>query len=213
MGIAPEDLPRVFEPFFTTKETGKGTGLGLAQVYGFVQQSGGSVDIMSEPGRGTTLLLMLPKASRAAVSPAMPSSTPEAKRGQALRILLVEDNAQVAELATELLREAGHEVEAATTGQAALDRLAVGADFDLVFSDLVMPGGIDGVELARTLRRRWPALPILLATGYSSESAKAQREGFRLLSKPYEPAALLVAVAEVAAAARPTAKVIPLRPA
>ncbi|KAA2233150.1 PAS domain-containing protein [Salinarimonas soli] len=212
-GIAPEDLPRVFEPFFTTKETGKGTGLGLAQVYGFVQQSGGSVDIMSEPGRGTTLMIMLPRASRPA--PMLSATAPMAsmERGQALRILLVEDNKQVAELATELLQEAGHEVVAATTGRDALDRLTVDANVDLVFSDLVMPGGIDGVELARIIRRRWPDLPILLATGYSSESAKAQREGFRLLSKPYEPAALLVAVSEVTAAARPTAKVIPLRPA
>jgi PAS domain S-box-containing protein len=212
-GIAPEDLPRVFEPFFTTKETGKGTGLGLAQVYGFVRQSGGTVDIMSEPGRGTTLSLMLPRASWPAASSPVVSPPAEVDRGRALRILLVEDNGQVAELATELLREAGHEVVAATTGREALDRLADDAAFDLVFSDLVMPGGIDGLQLAQTIRTRWPTLPILLATGYSSESSKAQRKGFRLLSKPYEPAALLAAVAEVAAGGRNTAKVIPLRPA
>jgi PAS domain S-box-containing protein len=213
VGIRPEDLPRVFEPFFTTKETGKGTGLGLAQVYGFVQQSGGTVDIMSEPGRGTTLSLMLPRASRAAARASEAPPTPDVAGGRALRILLVEDNGQVAELATELLREAGHVVELAGTGRDALDRLARDPSFDLLFSDLVMPGGVNGLQLARTVRQKWPSMPVLLATGYSSESSKAQAEGHRLLAKPYEPAALVAAVAEVTGARQTTAKVIPLRPA
>jgi PAS domain S-box-containing protein len=213
VGIRPEDLPRVFEPFFTTKEVGRGTGLGLAQVYGFVQQSGGTVDVMSEPGRGTTLTLMLPRASRAAVSPSEAPPVADTRHGRALRILLVEDNGKVAELATELLREAGHRVEVAVTGRDALDRLARDPNVDLLFSDLVMPGGVDGLQLARTVRQKWPTMPVLLATGYSSETSKAQREGFRLLAKPYEPAVLIAAVSEVAGGGQATAKVIPLRPA
>jgi PAS domain S-box-containing protein len=210
-GIAPEHLPRVFEPFFTTKETGKGTGLGLAQVYGFVQQSAGTVDIMSEPGRGTTLTLMLPRATRPAANsqPMAPVAGDTAARAR--RILLVEDNEQVADLAAALLQEAGHRVERAATARAALDTLLADASFDLVFSDLVMPGGMDGLELARTVRRRWPTLPVLLATGYSSEASQAQREGFRLLAKPYEPSVLLGAVSEMAGLREPGSNVIPLR--
>ncbi len=210
-GIAPEHLPRVFEPFFTTKETGKGTGLGLAQVYGFVQQSAGTVDIMSEPGRGTTLTLMLPRATRPAASsqPMAPVARDTAARAH--RILLVEDNEQVADLAAALLQEAGHRVERAATARAALDALLADASFDLVFSDLVMPGGMDGLELARTVRRRWPTLPVLLATGYSSEASQAQREGFRLLAKPYEPSVLLGTVSEMASPREPGSNVIPLR--
>jgi CheY-like chemotaxis protein len=210
-GIAPEHLPRVFEPFFTTKETGKGTGLGLAQVYGFVQQSAGTVDIMSEPGRGTTLTLMLPRATRPAASsqPMAPVARDTAARAH--RILLVEDNEQVADLAAALLQEAGHRVERAATARAALDALLGDASFDLVFSDLVMPGGMDGLELARTVRRRWPTLPVLLATGYSSEASQAQREGFRLLAKPYEPSVLLGTVSEMASPREPGSNVISLR--
>jgi signal transduction histidine kinase/ActR/RegA family two-component response regulator len=212
MGIPPEDLPRVFEPFFTTKPVGHGTGLGLAQVYGFVKQSGGAIDIMSEPGRGTTLTLVLPRATRTrANQPEAAAAAQDFERP--LRILLVEDNVQVAELATELLREAGHRVEAATTARDALEKLESDSGFDLVFSDLVMPGGVDGLDLARTVRRRWPHLPVLLATGYSAEASRAQSEGFRLLSKPYEPSALAAAIFEVAARRQPGAKVIPLRPA
>jgi PAS domain S-box-containing protein len=212
-GIAPEDLPRVFEPFFTTKEAGKGTGLGLAQVYGFVQQSGGALDIMSEPGRGTVLTLVLPRASKSVAAPPKAAEAREAAGEGTLRVLLVEDNPQVAELAMELLQEAGHRVEAVPTARDALAKLVADARFDLMFSDLVMPGGMDGLELARTVRTRWPNLPVLLATGYSTEASKAQREGFRLLSKPYEPAALVSAVTEVASRRTGGAKVIPLRPA
>jgi PAS domain S-box-containing protein len=211
VGIAPENLPRVFEPFFTTKETGKGTGLGLAQVYGFVQQSGGTVDIMSEPGRGTTITLVLPRAARrpvlaAPAPPPVPRKTPKA-----LRILLVEDNVQVAEMASALLCEAGHEVEHVASAPDALARLRAHAHYDLVFSDLVMPGGLDGLDLARAIRKNWPHLPVLLATGYSAEAGRAQAEGFRLLAKPYEPSALADAVADVAGEPV-SAKVIPIRP-
>ncbi|HEX2554707.1 MAG TPA: PAS domain-containing protein [Microvirga sp.] len=210
-GISPEDLARVFEPFFTTKPVGQGTGLGLAQVYGFVQQSGGHIDIMSEPGRGTVVTLVLPRASRDRPAPPAPSAGAETKAGHALRILLVEDNLQVAELAEALLTEQGHRVVRAATAPEALAVLRRDAAYDLVFSDLVMPGGMDGLELARTVRKLYPAMPILLATGYSAEASRAQSEGYRLLSKPYQPAALTGAVRELTQGAS-TAKVVPLRP-
>jgi CheY-like chemotaxis protein len=143
-GIAPDDLARVFEPFFTTKPVGQGTGLGLAQVYGFVQQSGGHIDIMSEPGRGTVVTLVLPRALRDHQVSAAPTAVREIKAGHALRILLVEDNHQVAELAQALLVEQGHQVVRAATAPEALGMLRRDAAYDLVFSDLVMPGGMDG---------------------------------------------------------------------
>lgn len=166
---------------------------------------------MSEPGRGTTLTLVLPRAARrpAAQAPTQQAVSPRPKR--ALSILLVEDNAQVSEMAAALLSEEGHTVEGAATAPGALTKLRDGASYDLIFSDLVMPGGMDGLELALTVRKRWPDLPVLLATGYSAEASRAQQEGFRLLSKPYEPAALADAVAEMAEHRR-GAKVISLRP-
>jgi PAS domain S-box-containing protein len=210
-GIPPEDLPRVFEPFFTTKPMGQGTGLGLAQVYGFVQQSGGHIDIMSEPGRGTVVTLVLPRTSRDRPTLPAPSVLREIKAGHALCILLVEDNPQVAELAEVLLTEQGHKVVRAATAPEAVAMLRRDAAYDLVFSDLVMPGGMDGLELARTVRKLYPAMPILLATGYSVEASRAQSEGFRLLSKPYQPAALSDAIRDLTQGVS-ASKVIPLRP-
>ncbi|MDQ4136021.1 MAG: ATP-binding protein, partial [Pseudomonadota bacterium] len=212
VGIAPEDLPRVFEPFFTTKPIGEGTGLGLAQVYGFVQQSGGSADIMSEPGRGTTVTLVLPRAARECAQAPAHIASAEPDSARTLRILLVEDNPQVAEIATALLAEQGHSVERAASAPEALAILQDDVGFDLVFSDLVMPGGMDGLELAKTIRRRMPEMPVLLATGYSAEAPRAQSEGFRLLSKPYEPRTLLDAIAEITAQGAPRPNVVALRP-
>jgi CheY-like chemotaxis protein len=192
-GIPPEVLAQVFEPFFTTKEVGKGTGLGLAQVYGFAQQSGGTVDIRSDVGRGTTVTLYLPKGKSATAHPVQAGS-PREPSLQPLRILLVEDNAEVAEVARLLLSERGHTVIHAGTVDDALDILSAGEPVDLTFSDLVMPGGRDGLDLARTIRDRWPNVPILLATGYSDAANRATDEGFTLLLKPYEPETLMSAI-------------------
>jgi CheY-like chemotaxis protein len=195
-----EVLARVFEPFFTTKEIGKGTGLGLAQVHGFAQQSGGSVDIRSEVGQGTTVTLFLPKAQAAAqTDERSPPREPKARRS--LRILLVEDNPQVAAVAASLLREHGHEVRRASSGDEAVVVLEGDHRFDLVFSDLVMPGGRDGLDVAHFVRERWPGLPVLLATGYSEAAGRAVQEGYTLLAKPYIPETLLQAVDDVAAQA------------
>ncbi|WP_262266010.1 ATP-binding protein [Microvirga yunnanensis] len=201
VGIPREALVHVFEPFFTTKTLGQGTGLGLAQVYGFAQQLGGSVEISSEVGRGTTVAIFLPRAQEDAPEvTAEPDIAPEEARN--LRILLVEDNAAVASVALLLLNEQGHETVHVGTAQDALDVLASGQPFDLVFSDLVMPGGMDGLELAESIQTRWPALPILLATGYSDAASKAARDGFPLVSKPYQPDVLRQAVQRAAASRR-----------
>ncbi|HEV2560224.1 MAG TPA: ATP-binding protein [Microvirga sp.] len=195
VGIPREALARVFEPFFTTKDVGQGSGLGLAQVYGFAQQSGGSVDVRSEPGRGTTVTLYLPRAERDAPVQA-DMSRPEAlgaRPPRPLRILFVEDNPDVAEVGRSILAERGHVVTAAPNVEAALASLESTA-FDLVCSDLVMPGGAGGLDLARTVRDRWPGLPLVLVTGYSDAAGEARAEGFTLLQKPYQPEDLLAAV-------------------
>jgi PAS domain S-box-containing protein len=211
VGIPEETLSQVFEPFFTTKEVGHGTGLGLAQVYGFAQQSGGTVDIRSEVGRGTTVTLYLPKGKAPALK-AEPTADGRSAQSRPLRILLVEDNPQVAEVVTSLLAERGHSVTHAENADEALGMLEAGVTFDLVFSDLVMPGERDGLDLARVVRERWPELPLLLATGYSDAANRATQEGFTLLIKPYPPSTLLSVLqqATMEAPASGSSNVIPL---
>ena len=169
-GMAPEVLEHVFEPFFTTKETGKGTGLGLAQVYGFIRQCGGAVEIRSAPGEGSTISLYLPAAETAeAPPPPMEAPQPEVAL-DGLRILLVEDDDAVRAVTESLLDELGCRVETAVNGVEALRRLGQDAAFDLVLSDIVMPGGVSGVDLARRMKAIHPGLPVVLATGYSGET-------------------------------------------
>ncbi len=197
-GIPAEVLSQVFEPFFTTKAVGQGTGLGLAQVYGFAEQSGGSVDIRSEVGRGTTVTIYLPKSQVQPGTRVEPTKAPETAT-RPLRILLVEDNLHVAEIVGALLAEHGHTLTHVATADEALKRLSSGQTFDLVFSDLIMPGELDGLDLARTVRGKWPALPVLLATGYSDVANRASGEGFTLLNKPYQPHTLTSAIQQVTA--------------
>jgi PAS domain S-box-containing protein len=192
-GMPPDVLARAFEPFFTTKDVGKGTGLGLAQVYGFVQQSGGSVDLRSEAGHGTTVTLYLPRADAQAAT-GEPAAMPPGPQRSA-RILVVEDNPQVAELAAAILDEWGHSVLRVGDASEALRKLEQDERFDLVFSDIVMPGGMNGLDLARLIRSRWPSLPVVLATGYNEAAGNPEDEGFPLLRKPYRPEDLLSAVA------------------
>ena len=192
-GILPEHLPRVFEPFFTTKDVGRGTGLGLSQVYGFAKQNAGAVTIDSTPGRGTTVTIFLPRAEALAVQPAERRPA-EIKKSSA--VLLVEDNEDVAEAATAMLESLGCTVKHAMAAEPALTMLASGAKFDLVLSDIVMPGGLDGVELARMLRTRYPSLPVLLTTGYSTAAQKAAGEKFPILLKPYQIEELQRAIGE-----------------
>jgi two-component system, NtrC family, sensor kinase len=188
-GMAAEVRVRAFEPFFTTKEVGLGSGLGLSQVYGFAQQSGGAILIDSEVGKGTTITLHLPRAAVASI-------LPKAALAEDVRIpvfaciLLVEDDLEVKNVATELLQDIGCQVVQAHDGGSALAALDRYPAIELVMSDIAMPGGMSGLELARIVRERHPGLPILLATGYSQYAIQVINEGFTLVEKPYNRAAL-----------------------
>ena len=198
-GMSPETQARAFEPFFTTKEIGKGSGLGLPQVYGFAKQSSGAVEIHSVIGAGTEITLILPRSDK---EPS-PQQSPQAalhheqlRRGSSGRILLVEDDDEVAALVTELLEQLGYQVLRAASATAALGVLAAGRDVDLVFSDVMMPGGMNGVELAHEIRNRRPDLPVLLTSGYADAAEKrAKAEGVQLLPKPYRLDELAKAIA------------------
>jgi CheY-like chemotaxis protein len=188
----------MFEPFFTTKEIGKGSGLGLAQVYGFVQQSGGTVRVASTVGEGTTVTLILPR-SPVPARPAHPRldepGTSAARRALAGPILVVEDDDEVAALVTEMFRDLGYRVTRAASAAAALGALADDALIALVFTDVMMPGTMNGMELAREVRRRRPDMPILLTTGYAGTVQKtAETERIDVLCKPYEIRALEAAL-------------------
>ncbi|WP_082539672.1 MULTISPECIES: PAS domain-containing sensor histidine kinase [unclassified Caulobacter] len=181
-GIPPDILERVFEPFFTTKEVGRGTGLGLSQVYGFAQQAGGDVKIDSRLGEGTRFSIYLPRSHGERAAPA--TSEFAASESVAGAILLVEDNPDVADVAAAFLQQLGHRVKVATSAGAALNALENGEAPDLVFSDIVMAGDVDGLGMARVLRERYPQLPVLLATGYSHAAERIGDE-FPILRKPY----------------------------
>lgn len=197
-GIPAEVRDRVFEPFFTTKELGKGSGLGLAQVYGFAKQSGGTVRIESEAGRGTAVILLLPRSDRtpAVGQPHLIDLHEEAPTANSAGyVLLVEDDDAVATLVAEMLAQLGYEVFRVATAAAALGALAEGRPVDVVFSDIMMPGGMNGVDLARELHRRHPSLPVLLTSGHAQAAKQdANDEGVRVLPKPYFLAELAAAL-------------------
>lgn len=192
-GIAAEDLRHVFEPFFTTKEVGRGTGLGLSQVYGFAQQAGGRVAIESERGKGTVVTIYLPRATTAAAPAKDAGAERPLGRGT---ILLIEDDPQVAATALKMLAAIGYDAQHVMDARSALALLLGGRRFDLLFSDIVMPGGMDGIALSRKVRQHFPAQPILLATGYSRAAADVQRDGFAFIAKPYRLDSLAQAIVE-----------------
>lgn len=185
-GMDAATMARVFEPFFTTKPVGKGTGLGLSQVYGFARQSGGGVEILSTPGKGTEIRLYLPPLDGAEATAAPRTTEAAATNMTGVSILLVEDDAQVAEMAMAQLAGLGLEAAMAATGDQALALLGR-RRFDIMLSDVVMPGGMTGIELARTCAGRWPAMKILLTSGYAGEDVdEALTDApWRLLPKPY----------------------------
>jgi two-component system NtrC family sensor kinase len=188
-GIPPQVLSRVFEPFFTTKEVGKGTGLGLSQVYGFAQQSGGTVTVDSRPGQGTSVTLYLPRASEppSKQAPEAEVTQPSLRPGRG-QILLVEDNPEVAEVTQTRLEQLGFQVVHAADAMTARVRVSeLSRSLDLVVSDIVMPGDLNGLDLARIVRRETGGrLPVLLATGYSDVAQQAIDEGFPVLRKPFD---------------------------
>jgi PAS domain S-box-containing protein len=183
-GIAPDNVAKVFEPFFTTKEVGEGTGLGLSQVYGFTKQAGGTATVETALGRGTTLTLYLPRSTSVSLAP-MAGDAP-VPLGASETILVVEDDQEVAEISRTLLHQLGYRTLHADNAHRALATLAADPAIDLVFSDVMMPGGMSGIELARTIRRRHPHVGVLLATGYSASAQEAVLAGMPLIAKPYD---------------------------
>jgi PAS domain S-box-containing protein len=204
VGMAPDVAKRAFEPFFTTKSPGRGTGLGLSIVFGFAKQSGGHVSVYSAPGLGTTLRLYLPRAAGGADIAAAPL-LPAVTRGQGETVLLVEDNPALRRVALRHLAELGYTVIEADGPQAALAVLA-DTRVHLLFSDVVMPGPIDGAELARQTLASWPGTAVLLTSGFSDHALEA-RVGphagpMQILRKPYVRAELAVAVRDALQAVR-----------
>ncbi len=196
-GIPPDVLPKVFDPFFTTKQVDKGSGLGLSQVHGFAHQSGGTVMIESQLGRGTTITLYLPQTDDVFSCPEADSEEVDAGRGL---VLVVEDNPEVAEVTVAMLGQLSYEVEAVREVDTALT-LIEQRSFDLVVSDIVMAGSMDGAGLARAIRDRNPRLPVLLVTGYSNTEPELSRE-FVVLRKPFQLAELSRATARLIAEAK-----------
>ncbi|HVL56602.1 MAG TPA: ATP-binding protein [Burkholderiaceae bacterium] len=200
-GIEPELLEKVFEPFFTTKGPNLGTGLGLSQVYGLCAQMGGTARIASELGVGTTVTLLLPAAPVRTEAVAAQAADPpiEPLCGS---VLLVEDNAAVAAATEPLLAELGCEVRHAPNGEQALALIEAAPDqFDYVLSDVVMPGALNGIDLALQLRARHPRIAVVLMTGYAAEIQRAIDADLRVLTKPFSPAAMSVALAAARRAA------------
>ncbi|KTS36994.1 histidine kinase [Methylobacterium indicum] len=187
LGMPAEILARVMEPFFTTKEEGRGTGLGLAMVYGFAKQSGGTVRITSEVGRGTTVRLLFPATDQVVAAERRPAPRAADRTGTET-ILVVDDRPDVADTARVILEDFGYTVLVAHDARQALDLLDESDKVDLLFSDLIMPGGMNGVLLARAARERQPRIRVLLTTGYAEASIERTDAGgseFEILNKPY----------------------------
>jgi two-component system, cell cycle sensor histidine kinase and response regulator CckA len=189
-GMEPKVLQRIFEPFFTTKEVGKGTGLGLATVYGVVKQHHGWIEVQSELGVGTTFKVFLPVAGKAGDAPAPPSVKSETVRGGKETLLLVEDEIGLLELVREILQQYEYRVLIASSGVEALRVWdECNGQVDLLLTDMIMPGGMTGSDLAAELKKRKPGLKVIYASGYSSAlNGKEFTAGENIfLAKPYQP--------------------------
>jgi CheY-like chemotaxis protein len=193
-GMPPDILSRVFEPFFTTKDIGKGTGLGLSQVYGFVKQSGGHIKIYSEQGEGTTVKVYLPRLISSQADTAVPMlEEPVPVSVRAETILVVEDEEAVRAFSVEMLRELGYSVLEAADGHAALRVLEANSRVDLLFTDVGLPGGLNGRALADEALKRRPRLKVLFTSGYTRNAIVHGGKldpGVALLGKPFTYAAL-----------------------
>ena len=195
-GMSPDVQAHVFEPFFTTKPVGEGTGLGLAQVYGFARQSGGTVSLQSEVGKGTRVSLLLPRMEHEAAA-ALEDQQVSVHAGRPARVLVVDDDAEVREAMVAMLDELGYQVDEAPSADDALARLADRRQptIDILLSDVVMPGRLDGVGLAEEVQRLYPTIPVILATGYTTRLTAAS--AFRVLAKPFSHQALAETLAEI----------------
>lgn len=197
-GMDAATIARAFEPFFTTKAPGRGTGLGLSQVYGFSRQSGGAATVDSAPGKGSSVCLYLPRVADGAASAAAEGLVAPAGGGPSLRVLLVEDDAQVSELAEAMLADLGHHVRTAENAEAALGVLRAGDPIDLLITDLIMPGDKSGVDLAREAVTLRPGLPVILSSGYTGDVLMAAEDTpWPLLRKPYGSQQLAQAITDV----------------
>ena len=197
-GMTQEVMNRIFEPFYTTKERDKGTGLGLSMVFGFIKQSGGHVTVSSEPGVGTTFRLFLPRATE---EPAMIQDDAKEQliRGGDETILAVEDNDALRRVIVRQLSSLGYRVLEAKQADEALQVMEL-ESVDVLLTDIVMPGGKDGVELARQATQRWPTIAVVFSSGFSQAkpdgNAVSLPPGMPLLSKPYRKENLARAVRE-----------------
>jgi PAS domain S-box-containing protein len=199
-GIPGDIVAKVFEPFFTTKAAEKGTGLGLSQVYGFARRSGGTVAIASEVGRGTTVSLYLPRSHGQVERPATDDAGQLLAAGEET-VLVVEDNEDVRTVAVSLLEQLGYRTVAVDCASAALTRLAASEHPDLIFTDVVLPGDLDGLALARAVKERHPDIPTVLTTGYAKIFDSDPE--FPVLRKPYQIAALARVIRQALDAAKP----------
>jgi CheY-like chemotaxis protein len=206
VGMPDSVRARIFEPFFTTKEPDRGTGLGLSQVYGFVSQSGGSVRVESTVGGGSEIILYLPRTEKAPAARKPETDVARSLDPVSGRILLVDDNVEVASIGAAMLKELGYHVDVLHDPRVALQKLNVSPDqYDILLSDIIMPGGMSGVDLAEAVRRQRPDLPILLMTGYSHAASAARETAFVIVQKPYEASALQAAIAQAKARTRAVA--------
>ena len=199
IGMDEATLAKAFVPFFTTKEVGKGTGLGLSMVFGFAKQSGGYVKISSQLGQGTSVFLYLPKTDAPVISTTLVADMDSIAQGNE-RILLTEDDALVRKHVGNLLETLGYRIVAAANGPEALDILQTDADIDLLFTDIVMPNGMTGYELADEARELRPGLPVLFTSGYNDQSTLSEdrlKPGMHLLKKPYRRQELAMKIREV----------------
>ncbi len=202
-GMSPEVLAKVFEPFFTTKAVGKGSGLGLSQVFGLAKQSGGGVRIETKPGEGTTVKVYLPRAKAAPLVETRPRAASPLMADGDHSVLLVDDDSAVREITATLLAELGYRVIEAGSGGAALENLQQREDIALVLLDFAMPG-MNGAEVAREIRARRPDLPILFVTGYADAEALAHADEDGIIQKPFDDNELAAKIGAVLRAADPS---------
>ncbi len=192
-GIPAASLEKIFEPFFTTKPEGRGTGLGLSMVFGFLQQSGGHINVYSEEGAGTIFLLYLPRAPQEALHPETRPTSEPIVSGRGESVLIVEDNAALRRIVTRQVAELGYVVHEADGASAALALIEAGTPVDLLFTDIMMPGPINGKELAAQAQARWPKIKVILTSGFDqtkSNPADTPRGGEFVLDKPFRKADL-----------------------